>query len=228
MKDWRTRMLLVGTWPLDTFAMIKPSVADTAKDWRYRSDFVHNFLRRKLRLRIAHAVHQIDKDIRIKTHLAVKLHCLSHSLHAAFRIAECAFLLRIACSWKNHVRILRRFRHKQIREHEEIKALERFLNMVLVSVRHNRILAENKQSANFLFDCRREHIRCMHTGFCVELYTPRFFKFFNHFRIGNFLITGEIAGHRTHITCALHVVLSAQRIDAAARFSKLSYQHRHV
>ena len=58
--------------------------------------------------------------------------------------------------------------------------------------------------------------------------TPGILEFLLDFGDGNCLVAGVHIGQAAHVAGALHVVLPAQRIDAAARNAHVAAQHRQV
>ena len=201
-------MLLIRAGPLDAFSLVQSSVADSRKAGSQERNLIHDFLRSQLGLRISHAVHQVDENIGIQTHLAFQCHCFPHTLYSSLRIAEGAFLLRIAGTGQNHIRILRGLCHEQVGQYQKIQTFQCLTDMMLVRIRYDRILAEDKESPDLLTDCRREYIRCMYTGLFVQLHAPCFFKFRHNLGIRHLLIAGEISRQCTHVAGSLYIILA--------------------
>ena len=181
-----------------------------------------------MRLRITHTVHQVNDDICIQSHIAVQLHCWAYSLHAALCIGKGTFFFRIADTGKDNVRILCRFCHEQLLDDKEIKIFQRFNNMVGIRVCNNRILTINVKTFYLAFNGCREHFCGVQTIVWIQLHAPGFFKFFTYFRIFHLLISRVILRSGSHIAGALYVVLSADRVDAAALAAQLTYQQSHI
>ena len=78
-------------------------MADAGKAGSQTGDFIHDLIGPEERLRITHAVHEINEDLRVGTHFPVQGNRLADALHPPLGIAESALLFGIAYSRKHHI-----------------------------------------------------------------------------------------------------------------------------
>ena len=100
--------------------------------------------------------------------------------------------------------------------------------MIGIGVGHHRIFAVDVQAFDLSANGCAEYVGSVNSDFIAERNTPGVFEFLHHFGICNLLISRKVGGLRSHIAGALDIVLSAQRIDAAARPAQLAAEHRHI
>ena len=127
MHDRSSRVILRWTRPLKPLSgyllAVQSPMADPAEGRSNRSDLVHNLSRGKVRLLIAHTVHDLSKDPCIRLCLSLNLHSLSHTLYPALRIGKGSLFFRIRAAWKDHVCQLCSLCHKELVYHKEIQGL---------------------------------------------------------------------------------------------------------
>ena len=100
--------------------------------------------------------------------------------------------------------------------------------MVGVGVGSYRVLAEDEQALDISRDHLGETLGCIGALPLGDLNSPMVLEALHHFSIGEFLIAREIARGCTHITGALHVVLSTDRVDARPWLSEVACDHSQV
>ena len=120
-------MILGGTWPLKSLSMnfftVKTFMADTCEARCQGCDLIHDLSRSQMWLRISHAVHQINNNICIQSHLSRYCDSLADSLYAALCIGKCTLFLCIAYTRKDNICILSCLCHEKFLKYKEIKTL---------------------------------------------------------------------------------------------------------
>ena len=221
-------MIFSGTWPLQALAGIQSCMRNTCKAWRQGCNLIHDLSGCQLWLRITHAVHDIDKDIGIKTCISSQVNCFTDSLYTTLGVGECTFFFCVAYARKDNISISCSFCHEQILNNQEFKAGQSLLYMMGIRICNDRILAKDIQTFDLSFDSCRKHFCCFQTSFVVQLNTPCFFEFFHDSRIFYVLVAREFLRQCTHIAGTLDVVLTTKRVHATARSSEFANHHSHV
>ena len=101
-------------------------------------------------------------------------------------------------------------------------------NVVRIRVGYDRIFTEYEKT----FDIAGNHLRKTFCGFradiVIQLRAPGLLKLLRNAFFSQFLISRELIRQRAHIAGTLYVILTADRIDAAAGTPKLPCHHRHI
>ena len=91
-----------------------------------------------------------------------------------------------------------------------------------------RVFTEDKQTLDVALYHFREALCSSDTRCCRKLAAPCLFELFKYFLVSQLLVSREVCRCSAHVACALYVVLSSERVDAAARLTELAYEHSHV
>ncbi|CCZ65209.1 unknown [Roseburia sp. CAG:50] len=97
-----------------------------------------------------------------------------------------------------------------------------------IRIRADRILTEDKQTADLFGQHLSEALRCLCSFFRVQFCAPCFFKFLQDTRCTQVLITRELIRRSTHIAGTLYVVLTTDRVDPTSRASEVSGDHCQI
>ena len=203
-------------------------MADARVRRRQACHLVHELRARERGLVIPHAAHDVGEHLGIQARARRAVHRLAHALHATLGVGERAFLLRIAATRQDDIGVLRRLRHEQLLAHEEVQRLQRADDMARVRVGAHRVLAEQEQAADAPVDHGGEALGGFQARRLVQLDTPCRLELRAHLGVGHLLIARKVRRARAHVACALHVVLAAQRVDAAAGTAVFAGHHGDV
>ena len=97
-----------------------------------------------------------------------------------------------------------------------------------VGVGAHGVLAEDEEAAQAPFDHGRETLGGLEAGRAAELCAPGCLELRDDLGVCHLLVAGEVGGHGTHVAGALHVVLAADGVHAAALASQLAAGHGDV
>ena len=97
-----------------------------------------------------------------------------------------------------------------------------------VSFGIRRIFAEDVEGGEIAAFHRFEHVADVPAALGIEFAVPGFFEFRAQLIVFNMLKSREAIGNGTHVAAALDVVLSAERIYAAAVTADVSRQEREI
>ena len=145
-----------------------------------------------------------------------------------FGIGECPVLLGEAGGGQHHIGLTCRFRHKNVLDHEKFKVLYALFRMIQIRIRHEWILTDNIEGLEFTVIGLRDHFRGLQAGGVRQRHAPGLFHLLPGRRVCYLLVSGIHIRQAAHIAGALNVVLSAQRIDAAARHAHVAAEHGQV
>ena len=100
--------------------------------------------------------------------------------------------------------------------------------MLGVRVRLCDVLALHVEGAEGAVDGGVEHVGDSQTWLFEQRRSPEVLEDVTHGVVGDVTVTGKLVGEGAHVARALHVVLSAQRVDAHAVVADVAGGHREV
>ena len=177
---------------------------------------------------IAHPCGDAGDDLPVRLCLAGRRNGLSDPLDPSFRVGEGAVLFRKAGGGEDHVGQLRRFRQEDVLDDEKIEVLQGRLDMGEIGIGQHGVFTHDIEGLDLSLV---GGVHDFHDGFPRfgrERRIPGLFEFRPRLVVGDRLVGGEDVGQRPHVAGALDVVLSAQRIDAAALDADLAAEHGQV
>ena len=207
---------------------VESGVRDARIGGREACDLVHHLGGGEQGLRVAHAVHDERENLGVGLGVACNLHSLAHALHAALGIGEGAVLLGVAAARQHHVGIPGRLGEEEIVHHEEVERLQGMDDVVRVGVGAHGVLAEDEEAAQAPLDHGGEALGGLEAGRVVELCAPGCLELCHDLGVCHLLVTSEVGGHGAHVAGALHVVLAADGVHAAALAAQLAAGHGDV
>src|ERR1051326_1966897 len=119
-------------------------------------------------------------------------------------------------------------RQEHILHHQKLEILKKASGMILIGFRLQWILSDHIERAEISPFHGLKHLRQVPASFRRNLTIPFFLKRFTEYRILNVLKTRQAIRQRTHIASALDVVLSSERIKAAAILTDVSREQREI
>ena len=157
------------------------------------------------------------------------IHRLADALHTAFRVGKGAVLFGEALGRQDHIGLLGRFGQENILHDQKIQPVEGFLGMVEIRVGYHRVFTDNIHRFQGTVVGRRHHLGHFHADLIGHpLNAPGSFHLGLYGRVGHVLIGRVDIGQTAHVAGALDVVLTAQRIDAAAGLPHVAAEHRQI
>ena len=117
---------------------------------------------------------------------------------------------------------------KNVLHHQTFERGQRRFNMVGIGIGVSDVFALHIEPTERSVERRIEHVGDAQARFMIERDTPLFFKQATDRVVGNMAIARQLVRERTHIACALHIVLAAQRIDADASAPDVASGHGQV
>ena len=126
------------------------------------------------------------------------------------------------------MRILGGFIEENIVHDHDLHRAQRGGNVMSIRIGLRNILALDIDSHETAVERGVEHVGDAQSRFGVERNVPRLLELGAHGVVGDVAIAGQFMRERADVVRALHVILSAQRIDADARTAEVSGQHREV
>ena len=153
----------------------------------------------------------------------------AHALHAPLGVGEGAVLFGVGSGRQDDVRQLRRLAQEDILHDQKLGVLERGVHVLDVGVGERGIFAHHPHR----FDLARfqsvDHFDEGQADFFGQFFhAPGLAELFLDLGLVDRLIGREHVWKRAHVARALHVVLSAQGVDAAAGFADVTGQHRQI
>ena len=91
-----------------------------------------------------------------------------------------------------------------------------------------RVFSQNVKGRQFAAFHRLKHVAHVPAAFGRDFAAPGFFEFGAQFVVFDVLKTGQAVGNRTHVAAALNIILTAQRIDAAAVAADVAGEKREI
>ena len=123
---------------------------------------------------------------------------------------------------------LRRFIQEKILNDNTLHITERRFNVLGVGVRLGDIFTLDIHTHVFAGNCSVKHVGDSIARFVIQLHAPISFEDAPNLIISDRSIARQLMRERSHVTRPLHVVLTAQRVNAAARESDVAGGHGQI
>ena len=121
------------------------------------------------------------------------------------------------------------FRREDILADQEFRRFQTMFNMMNIRFGVGQIFTEDIKGFDFSGGQTFHHRGHHHAGLVGKRFDiPGLLEFRPGLRIVHLLIAGENIGQRAHVAGALNVVLTAQRIDAAAFKADIAQKHLEI
>ncbi len=229
VEELRSRVLLVGTRPLNAVELFETLVGHARELRRERADFVPHVFRRRRTPVVAEALGELRHDPDLVASFAGWFDGLSTTLNATLAVRDRALPLGPRrCRGQHDVGELRGFREEDFLHDEVVEILEEMDHVRHVGVRLRRILADDVERGEFLRLHSLDHLGEMPPILRDDVPSPRALELRAVVVGGDVLETGELVGQRAHVAAALDVVLSAERVAPAPVASDVSGEERQV
>ena len=228
MHNRRSGMVRPRAGPLQALPSIQSSVGNPCKAGRKGGNLIHNLRRTHPLLRITHGLHEVNQNLRIRPHISGQRHRLPDALHSPLRIGKCSLLLRVAHRREYHIRVFCGLGHEQVLHRQEIQAFQSLYHMGGIRVGNHRVLAADVESLYLSLNGGGEDLCGGQSRLSRKGDAPGLLELLADGVIVHFLIARIVGGHGAHVAGTLDVVLSPERIHAAAALPQLSGDQRHV
>ena len=86
------------------------------------------------------SLRQVNDHLPIRTTIANRIQCLTHQLYPPFAISESTLLFGKRGTGQHHIGYLRRFRHEDILDYQELSRLQTMSAMTDIRIRERRVL----------------------------------------------------------------------------------------
>ena len=179
-------------------------------------------------LRIPHAVHHVNENVSVKPRAFMHRNRSSHALNAALGVRKRALFFGVTAAWQHHVGHLRRFCHEQLLHNQKIKRFQGFHHVRNVGVGAHWVFSHDVHRLQRTIKCAVELVGCVMAHRTIQRHAPRILELLEHARRCELLIAGEVVGVGAHIACALHVILPAQGVHAAAGTPNFACCHGQI
>jgi hypothetical protein len=126
------------------------------------------------------------------------------------------------------VRVFGGFVQEDILNDDAFHFFQRAGHVLCIRIGLNNIFAFTIQAHEGAFHCGSEHVRNTQAWFRIQYAIPCCFEFRTRDSVRNMTIAWQFVRERTHIAGTLHVVLTAQWIDAHTFAADVAGGHREV
>ena len=174
----------------------------------------------------AHAVGKFLNDPPVLLRLARHRHGGAAHLHAAVGVGDGAVLLGEGGGWQDDVGKGRCLGHEDVLHHQYVKIGQRRAGMLLVRVRHRRVLAHDIHGLDVAVIGGLGDLDDRQPALGVKSCPPEIFVFRACFGISDRLVVGEEHRDQSGIGRALDVVLATKRVQAGTGTADISGQQR--
>src|SRR3989449_11483455 len=215
--------------PLNPAYFFRPPIAHARMHRTQLPQLVPNVFGVRFSPVVAESARQLKNNPHVIQHTVGQRHCRAHALNAPFTARHRPF--RLAPSGgprEDHISHFRGLRIKKILHYHEFQPAKQLHGAVPVGLRIHGVLSQHIQRRQFPALHGVEHRAQMPSAFRVNLRAPRAFEFRAQLGIFHVLEARQAVGNRAHVAAALHVILPAQRIYAAAVSPDVSRQQREV
>ena len=173
-----------------------------------------------------HALSDLLNDPQIGFGLSWWVNGLLAQLHHAVGVADRARLFRPSSSGQHHISQPSSFGHEDVLHHQMLQRRQGVARVVQIGVTHRWVLTHDVHAANLVrvTAIGQDLAHDLHhgvTGLVIQRGVPELLKPIMRRLVGDALVVGEHHGDQARITCTLHVVLPAQRVQTRAGFANL-------
>ncbi len=231
MHDRRTLWEFFVAGPLHRALLFEVSIGNAGKTWRRCRYFVHDLGGMGVVPRKTHGLRQLLGYLPVGI-TVLRRHDLAHAVNAALGIGKGAVLFEEGGTRQEHMRVICRLVQEEIVHHDTFHGGKAGGNVLGIGVRLENVLALNIDALETAINGSVEHVGNAKPRFVVKLHAPEFLEHIPCRIIGDMAIARQFVRERPHIAGSLHIVLTAQRIDAytgtadvAGRHGKIGNRH---
>ena len=166
-------------------------------------------------------------DPQVRFGLARWVNGLLAELHHAVGVADRTVLLGPGRGGQNHVGQPSGFGHKDVLHDHMLERRQRVAGMVQVGVTHGRVFAHDVHAMHLVrvavvHQCLVHDFHHGIAGLVIQWHTPEILEPLMRGLVGYALVVGVHHGDESGITCPLHVILAAQRMQAGTGLADLT------
>ena len=213
----------------DAVFLLQPLPGNTADARHGMSHLIehsrHRLLSRAIRPREAKLARDIDDDLQILARLARRIECLASQLHISIGVGKGAGFLGKRGGRQNDVGKIGGFGQENILHHQHVELRQRLTCMIRIGIAHRGILAHDVHAFDIAGEDVFDDLDYRQAGLIVELvdrHVPGFREALDGLGVIDALIVRIHHGNESGVRSALHVVLSAQRVQPRSRSADLS------
>ena len=227
MEEQLARVGLVPARPHDPAEGFETGVGHSLVHGRQRPDFVPDALGRGFTPVVAHAPGELEEDPEIVPGITRRVEGLADALDTALGVRDCALRFGPRGGGRqDDVGEFRGGREEQVLDHHELETADEFPRSLLVSLRLDRVLADDVRGSELAALHGIEHLGQVPALLRRDAHAPRGIELRAQRIPLDVLEPRQPIRQRAHVAAALDVVLSTERAEAAAVAPDVPRQER--